>query len=224
MQRSDKESRVLRRAVQYTAGLICMALGVVLIRKANIGISPLSAIPAAVSNVTSLTLGNTSIIFHILCTVGQLILIRDIRLKAILTLPLAFGFGYLIDLLMFLLGPEPRLIPVRVILCFIGILASGLGIALIVGANLMLPAPDAFLREASVFFKRPLSQVKTIGDIIWVVITAIIELLTVGRLSCVGIGTVASMLLTGRTVGMFQKLFPCIDLSSAKRAGSEHIR
>ncbi len=214
MQRNDKGSRVARRAVQYAAGLICMALGVVLIRKANIGISPLSAIPAAVSNVTSLTLGNTSIIFHIFCTLGQLILLRGIRLKAVLTLPLAFGFGYLIDLLMFLLGPEPRSIPLRIILCLVGIIASGLGIALIVGADLMLPAPDAFLREASVFFNRPLSQVKTIGDIIWVAITAVIELLTVGRLNCVGIGTVASMLLTGRFVGLFQRLFPGIDLSS----------
>lgn len=214
MQRNVNRSRTARRAAQYAAGLICMALGVVLIRKANIGISPLSAIPAAVSNVTSLTLGNTSILFHILCTIGQLILIRGIRLKAVLTLPLAFGFGYLIDLLMFLLGPEPRLIPVRILLCLIGIVVSGLGIALIVGADLMLPAPDAFLREASVFFRRPLSQVKTIGDILWVAVTAVIELLTVGRLNCVGPGTVASMLLTGRCVGLFQKLFPGIDLSS----------
>jgi len=213
---------IARRLLQYAAGLICMALGVVLIRKADIGISPLSAIPAAVANITDFTLGNTSIAFHVLCTAGQLILLKKATVKALLTLPLAVGFGYLIDLLMFLLGPEPSFLPVRIIFCMAGIVLSGLGIAMIVGADLMLPAPDAFLREVSVFFRRPLSQVKTLGDILWVAITVVIELLTIKHLRCVGIGTVLSMLLTGRSVGLFQRLFPAFDLppfSFHKKAG-----
>lgn len=78
-----------RRLPQYLVGLLLMALGIVLVKKAEIGISPVSAIPAALSNLTPFTLGNTTIAFHVLCVLVQILLMRQVTLKTLLILPLA---------------------------------------------------------------------------------------------------------------------------------------
>jgi len=191
-------------------GLFIMAFGVVLIRKAELGMSPISAIPAAIANITPFTLGNTSIGFHVLCVILQIILVRKITLKTVLLLPLAVVFGYIIDLYMFILNPGVMAFWCRIILCLFGIVFTALGIVIVVSVDLMLPAPDAFLLAASRYFEKSLSQVKIIGDISWVFIAAVIELLNMGTIASVGIGTLASMYLTGKLVGVFKKHLPWI--------------
>ena len=244
-------------------GLFVMALGVVLIRKAELGMSPISAIPAAIANTyseraqiskkeasqnfkvqgsetvaysvirkvsltrqfgilaaelwkfvpvrsikTPFTLGNASIGFHVICVIFQIILIRKITLKTALQLPLAVVFGYIIDLYMFILNFGAMVYWCRIALCLFGIVFTALGIVIIVSVDLMLPAPDAFLLAVSRYFKRPLSQLKIAGDISWVCIAAVIEILNMGTVVSVGIGTLASMYLTGKLVGVFKRHLP----------------
>jgi len=194
----------------YILGLFVMAFGVVLIRKAELGMSPISAIPAAIANITPFTLGNASIGFHVLCIILQLILVRKITIKTVLLLPLAVAFGYIIDLYMFVLDIGAIAYWHRIVLSLFGIVFTALGIVIIVSVNLMLPAPDAFLLAASRHFNRPLSRVKITGDIIWVFVAAIIEFFYMGTIVSVGIGTLISMYLTGKLVGVFKKHLPWI--------------
>lgn len=208
-----------RRLLQYFIGLLVMALGVVLIKRAEIGISPLSAIPAAVSNITPFTLGNTTIAFHICCVILQVAVVRKIDLKTVLILPLAVVFGYIIDLLMFLLPMQGMGLALRCAVSFGGIVATGLGIVIIVGADLMLPAPDAFLRAVSGKFGIPLSRVKIAGDALWVVITLAIELISSGRVVSIGVGTVLSVLLTGKFVGLWGKWLPWLKMEETGKQG-----
>lgn len=201
-----------RRLPQYFLGLIVMALGVVLIKRAEIGISPLSAIPAAVSNITPFTLGNTTIAFHVCCVIFQIIVVGKVDVKTVLILPLAVVFGCMIDLLMLLLPLHGMHWTLCFIVSFGGIVLTGLGIVVIVGADLMLPAPDAFLRAVSAKYNVPLSRVKIAGDALWVVITLAIELIASGRVVSIGVGTVLSVLLTGRFVGVFNRLLPGLKM------------
>ncbi|MCD8001677.1 MAG: DUF6198 family protein [Oscillospiraceae bacterium] len=201
-----------RRLPQYLIGLLLMALGIVLVKKAEIGISPVSAIPAALSNLTPFTLGNTTIAFHVLCVLMQILLMRQVTLKTLLILPLAVAFGYLIDLYMLLLHFAEMPIWLAAVLCFAGIIFTALGLDVIVGADLMLPAPDALVHTVSEKYHKPLSTVKIFGDITWVAITAIIELLATGTIISVGIGTLASMLLTGKFAGIFKRLLPFLEM------------
>ena len=200
-----------KRIPIYILGLFIMAFGIVLIKKANLGMSPLSAIPAAVANFTTFTLGNTTIGFHVFCIILQIILTRRVTVKTVLLLPLAVVFGYIIDLYMFIMGFVAVVYWLRIACCFFGIVFTALGIVIIVSVDLMLPAPDAFLLSASLFFKRPLSQVKIIGDITWVVVAVAIELVNTGNIVSVGIGTLASMYLTGRFVGIIKQRLPQLE-------------
>ena len=76
-----------KRISVYIMGLLVMALGIVLIKKAELGMSPISAVPAAVANITPLTLGNATILFHTLCIAFLILLLHKITLKMIFLLP-----------------------------------------------------------------------------------------------------------------------------------------
>ena len=198
--------KLKRQLPQYIIGLFVMAFGIVLIKKAATGVSPVSVIPAALANITPLTFGNTTILFQVFCFLLILAVQRKIDVKTILILPVALVFGYIIDLYMYLLAFGLMPVWLCYLICLAGIAATALGIVIIVGANLMLPAPDALLRTISAKYRQPLSRIKMAGDAAYVVIAILIELIFLHRVfspDCVWIGTILSVLLTGRLVGVF---------------------
>ena len=201
-----------RRIPQYILGLILMAFGLVFIKRLQLGISPISSVPDAISMVTPFTLGNVTIAFHVICVIGQIVVNKKPTLRILLTLPLAIGFGYLIDLFMFIMDYTIDPMWLRIVLLVPGVIVSALGVVLIVGADLMLPAPDAFMRTISAVYKLPLSKVKTTGDIIWVSTSIIIDLTCTGSLHSVGLGTVCSALFVGKCIGLFNKYWPNINM------------
>lgn len=166
----EEKMQLRRKILIYMIGLLVMALGIVLIKKAELGMSPISAIPAAVANITPLSLGNTTILFHLLCILFLILLLRKITLKMILLLPLAIIFGYIIDFYMAILQLPKMNFWLRCVICFVGTVLTALGIVLIAGTDFMLPAPDAFVRAFSECFQRPLSTTKIAGDVTWVIL------------------------------------------------------
>lgn len=202
-----KSKQLTRRILQYAAGLVCMAIGLVILKRTYWGVSPITAVPDAVANITSLTLGNATILLHLLCVGLQLLVQRRITVKSLLTICVGIPFGYLVDLFMLAWNPE-LLIWQKVIALVIGIAIQGFGVALIAGCDMMLPAPDELNNVISRMYHKKLSNVKMIADAIYVSIAVIINLISTGTLASVGISSIASVLLTGRFVGLFFRLFP----------------
>ena len=210
--------KLKRQLPQYVIGLFVMALGIVLIKQANTGVSPVSVIPSALSNILPLTFGNTTILFQLFCFLLILAVQRKIDVKTILIVPLSVAFGYIIDLYMLFLNFDGAAVWLRYIICLLGITATALGIVIIVGADLMLPAPDALMRTISAVYHKPLSKVKIAGDATWAVLAIVIELVFCGKVLSVWIGTVLSVLLTGKLVGVFGKCLPWLTLKRTEKA------
>ena len=197
----------MRRMIQYIAGLMTMALGVVLMKKAALGITPITSLPLALNEVLPvLSLGNWTILFHILCIIAIIVIQKRVTVKALLMLPVGIGFGYFIDLLLWLWSFETGTLPLRVLLLVVGIPVSGLGVALINDADLMLPSPDGLIRTISGQFGLKYPVVKICGDCTWVAIAVVIELSVLHRLCAVNVGTVASALLVGRSIKTWNRL------------------
>ncbi len=202
-----------RQTLQYAVGLLILALGAVLLKKAQLGMTPILSIPNAVSSVTPLSLGTATMLFHLVCWLGILFLRRGIDWKTVLILPLAVVFGWIVDGYLLLLQFQATALWLRVLLNLCGIGFTALGIVTIVGCRGVLPAPDGLLRTINVKFHIPLPRVKTAGDIVWVVTALLIDLIFSRRLFLsVGVGTVLSALLTGRLVGFFGKHLPQLTL------------
>ena len=97
-----------------------------------------------------------------------------------------------------------------------GIAIQGFGVALISGCDLMLPAPDELNNVIANTYHKQLANVKMIADAIYVVLALVINLISIalGLMTfhqiSVWINSIASVLLTGRFVGLSRKLFPKI--------------
>ncbi len=217
---------LLKRVPLYLVGILVMALGITLLNKSDLGTTPLSSIPYALSKILAgrslLTFGNLTLLFHSLCVLLQVIVGKKITWQIVLQLPLALAFSALLDLFMAWVNlPDPALW-LRALLCAAGITLSALGIVLIVNMDLMLPAPDALFRVISARLGAPLATVKIAGDVTWVTLTALLSMLflygegttalapllieTFTGTFAVGVGTLFSMYFTGRLVGVFQKM------------------
>ena len=208
-----KSKQLTRRILQYIAGLVCMAIGLVLLKRTYWGVSPITAVPDAVAGFTPMTLGNATILLHVLCVLLQIAVQRKVTLKSLLTLCVGVPFGYLVDLFMWLYDPWVPSVWAKCLMLVLGVAIQGFGVALISGCDMMLPAPDELNNVISRVYNKKLSNVKMFADGTYVVIAIIINLISVGSLASVGISTVVAVLLTGRFVGISYKLLPGIRMS-----------
>lgn len=213
-----KEKLTVKQVVIFILGLFVMGFGIVLIKKANLGLSPISAIPAAVSNIAPLTFGNVTIIFQCCCFAAIMIATRKLTWKRAIILPVGFGIGYILDLYNVLLNFDGAPLWGRLLLSMLGIMGTALGIVIIKRAEFVLPAADELWFTLSTLYNKKVSFFKTCGDIAWVAITVVIEVIAVHKVVSVGIGTVLSMLLTGFFVGRFQKWLPGGKKPEAKQS------
>ena len=145
--------------------------------------------------------------------VGQIIVVKRVTLKSILTMLVGVPFGYIIDGLMLLFDPGALGWVMRIVLLIIGLALSGLGVQLVVGSDLMLPAPDELSHTISQVYRKKLSNVKIISDAIYVAIAVAVDLIFSHRVFTVGVGTVLSVLLVGRFVGWFGKWLPKLTMT-----------
>ena len=200
------KKETIYRLIEYILGLATMSVGVVLMKKAQLGITPITSLPLALNEVLPvLSLGNWTILFHILCIIAIIVITKKVTVKTILMLPVGIGFGYFIDLLLWIFQMETNLLWLRIILLVVGIPVSGLGVALINDADLMLPSPDGMLRTFAATYNKKYPTVKICGDCLWVACAVVIELTCLHGLTAVGIGTIASALLVGRTIKLWNK-------------------
>lgn len=207
-----KEKQLPRRIIQYCCGLISMAIGLVMLKRTVWGVSPITAVPDAVANITPLTLGNATILLHLVCVILQIVVQRRVTLKSLLTMCVGVPFGKIVDLFMTLWDPT-LVIWQKCIVLVVGIAIQGFGVALISGCDMMLPAPDELNNVISRRYGKKLSNIKMCADAIYVIIAIVINLISTRSLASVGISSVASVLLTGRFVGLTFKLFPKLRLS-----------
>ena len=207
-----REKQLTRRILQYLAGLICMAVGLVLLKRTYWGVSPITAVPDAVANITPLTLGNATILLHVLCVALQIAVQKKITLKSILCLFVGVPFGYLVDFFMWLWDPSLVLWQ-KVLSLAAGIAIQGFGVALISGCDMMLPAPDEFNNVAARVYSKKLGNVKMCADAVYVAVAIIINLIFQHSLASVGVSSVASVLLTGRFVQLSFRCLPGVRMS-----------
>lgn len=217
-----KEKKLGRRIFQYLAGLVCMAVGLVLLKRTNWGVSPITAVPDAVANITPLTLGNATILLHVLCVLLQIAVQRRVTLKSILCLGVGVPFGYLVDFFMWLYDPSPALWQ-KAVMLVVGIAIQGFGVSLISGCDMMLPAPDELNNVVARVFDKKLGNVKMIADAVYVAAAVVINLISTGTLASVGISSVASVILTGRFVQLSFRILPKIRMEPFFSVSKDNI-
>ena len=121
-----------RRLPQLLVGIPVLGVGIALTLEARLGVSPYDVLHQGIARMTGLSVGTVVIL------VGLVILLFWIPLRqrpGIGTVLNTLTVGLVIDLVLRVV-PEPDLLAARVPLLVIGILVTGLGMGLYIGAGL----------------------------------------------------------------------------------------
>ena len=191
-------------------GLFLSALGVALLKKSALGVSPISSAANIVSiAVPELSLGTWLIIWNCVLIWGQfLILRRDFRPVELLQLPLSVLFGLFTDLSMSILNfAEPGSYIECFALVVLGTVTMALGIRLTVIADVIMNSGEALVKAVSDKTGKAFGSVKIAFDACCVALAVALSFILCGEILEVREGTLVAALLTGVFVNLFGRLF-----------------
>lgn len=219
-QKSDKIS-FFKRLVLLIFGLFLSSLGVALLKKAALGVSPISSAANIVSiAVPDLSLGTWLIIWNCVLILGQLLILRrDFRPVELLQLPLSVLFGLFTDLSMSLLDfVEPGSYIECFVLVVLGTATMALGISLTVIADVIMNSGEALVKAVSDKTGKAFGSMKIAFDACCVALAVALSFILCGEILEVREGTLVAALLTGVFVNLFGRLF-----ASGKNAESTAV-
>ncbi|MGN1193343.1 MAG: YitT family protein [Dorea sp.] len=199
--KNKKLQGYMRRFFIYFVGLVLVSLGIVLCKKCNLGISPISSIPYVLEDVLPFSFGTLTMLFHLVNIFLQLALIREIwNVRILLQVPVAFLFGQVIDLLQRCVNFNNEVLIYQWIALILSVFFTALGMVLMISMNLVQNPPDGLVKVISQKTEKELGRVKIIYDITSVVISVMIGLIFLGKVKGMGIATIVSAIFVGRTV------------------------
>ncbi len=198
-------ARCLLRLAVYLFGILFLALGITLNTKTLLGVSPIISIPYNISVITGAALGLVTFLFYCVLVLLQLLLLRrdfhPVQFLQILMSLLTSLFIQLFDDIL----PAASTVPSRLILLLLAILITGIGAGLTVGMRIIPNPADGMADVIGKKLKKNLGFGKNCFDLLSLGISCLIGLICRGYIIGIGLGTILSMLLTGRVIALFQK-------------------
>lgn len=198
-----KKQLVLRWTI-YAAGMVILALGIIITSKALLGVSPIVSIPYVVSYLIGKNFGDLTLIHYGLLVVLQFIIRgKKYQLKDLLQLIVSLIFTRFMNLFIAYIAIVPEQLWQKVLVLICGIVLTGIGLSMSVIMDLVPNPGDGIVQALSWRINKPIGTCKNIIDISSVCITLIIGLVTKNFLYGIGLGTIIAMILTGRVVAVF---------------------
>lgn len=198
----------IKRFLIMLIGLIVTALGLAICVRADLGISPITTLAFALNKAfPSLTLGTYVFFQHIVFFILTVVLLRkDFKPFQLLQLPCSFLFGYFVDFWEILLRSLTLTSYVaRILLLLVGCVIVALGFSLSFTSRVALEANTAFLNAFSLRIGKPYSTLKTLTDVLIVVMAAVVGLIFLRTIVGIREGTVVAALIVGPIAGFFNK-------------------
>ena len=213
MRTKKSAAELLRRWLFLVVSLFVMALGVACSIQANLGTSPISSVPYAVSRFTPLTVGTATIAMHCVFILIQiLILRRRYDQVQLLQLPVAIVFGYLTDLAVWAVGfLQPAAYWQQWLLCLAGIALVGVGVSGEVTAGVVTLAGEGVVLAVCQAAPVKFGTMKVIFDVTLVLTACVLSLLFLGHIAGVREGTVAAALLVGQAARRMNRVLEPVN-------------
>lgn len=202
-----EEKKLFRGEAALGAAVVINSLGVVLMLYSGAGISAISSVPYAFSEVLpALTLGTWTYIFQGLLVLTLMIMRKKFVPSYLFSFVVGFVFGKLLDLHEMWINTLPDNIIMRVIYFIISYVLICIGIALSNRCGLPIVPTDLFPRELSDITGVKYSKIKIGFDITCLAVTAGLTFFCLGRIMGLGIGTVLAAFTMGKGIGFAGKL------------------
>lgn len=186
--------------------VVINSFGVVLMLYSGSGISAISSVPYAFSEVfPRLSLGTWTYIFQGLLILSLMIMRRKFVPQYLFSFVVGFAFSGLLDVHKAWMTVLPVTIPWRIAYFIISYVLISIGIALSNRCGLPIVPTDLFPRELADITGVAYSKIKVAFDVICLAITALLTGLALGHIKGLGIGTVIAAFTMGRFIGLIGK-------------------
>ncbi len=196
------------RYLVFFFGLSCMALGIAITTLANLGTTPISALPFVASLGFSPSMGFFTCLINLCLVFLQIaILRRKFPKEQYLQIPVSLLFGSLIDFWMYLV-PLPEVMTYRFSLLYLatGAVVLAFGVFVEVSANVVVMAGEGAVLVLSTVLRRDFGVTKTLFDSTLVLLAVLLSLVQFGELRGVREGTLISAVSVGFIVRFFFRL------------------
>lgn len=223
-----KKNTILR-AIFYVAGLLILALGIILNTKSGLGVSPIISVAYSIATISGSNFGNTTFLLYSVFVVIEIILHffrnrrysgeadgaiapaahRDLKLVLVmdlLQLPLSLVFTRFMNLFSAML-PAPRNMASRLLVLAAGIILTGIGAAMSLNMRIIPNPGDGIVQAISDCIGKPVGFTKNCFDLFNICLTISISLIFAHKLIGIGLGTVVAVLGVGRVIALFNHLF-----------------
>lgn len=198
------------RYLTFIVGIFVMSLGIAMTVHAQLGTTPVSAIPLVMSFATPFTIGFYTVAINAVLLLAQILILRR-RFEPIqlLQLPAAFVFGGFCDLSVWLLeGFRPEFYLWQALYSIAGSAVLGVGVWLQVTPRVLMLAGDGISAAISQVSGREFGSVKIVIDSLLVATAAVLSLVLLHGLVGVREGTFVSAFLVGWVVRLLQRRVP----------------
>ncbi|MCD8046824.1 MAG: DUF6198 family protein [Clostridiales bacterium] len=184
-----------------------MAFGVAFSIKGNLGTSPISSFPYALSLITSLTVGQATIALHCTLIALQILILRkNYQIIQLLQLPVALLFGVLTDFAINVISAiSPSSYPEQWLHCAIGIVLVAIGVSMEVTSKIVTLAGEGFVLTICQVTPAKFSTMKVVFDVTLVASACLISVIFLHSVEGVREGTLAAAILVGTLTRQINK-------------------
>lgn len=194
------------RGFFYVIGLLVLTCGITLNTKTLLGVSPIISIPNCLSALGGWDLGRLVTLLYLLFVAVQIPLKgRCFGLLDVMQLPVSVLSGWLVSFYDANLTVSNPGIPLRLALLALAIVLTGIGVCLTVNMELAPNPADGLVNSISERTNKNMGLCKNIFDVTCVGVTSVLSLALRRQLIGIGLGTVVTMLLTGRVISLVNR-------------------
>lgn len=198
----EEAIHTLRGEAALALAVIINSFGVVLMLYSGAGISAISSVPFAFSEVLPrLSLGTWTYLFQGLLVLSLMILRKKFVPQYLFSFVVGFVFGKLLDFYELWIPLLPKGLVMQVIYFVVSYLLICFGIALSNRCKLPIIPTDLFPRELSAITGAAYSKIKIVFDVSCLAVTMLLTLLFLGHLEGLGIGTILAACTMGKVIG-----------------------
>lgn len=183
--------------------MIINSFGVVLMLYSGAGISAISSVPFAFSEVLPvLSLGTWTYIFQGLLVLSLMIMRKRFVPSYLFSFVVGFVFGKLLDVHELWINILPNNITMRIVYFILSYIILCFGIAISNRCLLPITPTDLFPRELADITKVSYSKIKIGFDVSYLAVTAGLTFFCLGHLDGLGIGTIVAAFTMGKGVSI----------------------
>lgn len=194
---------VWRGELALLAAVILNSFAVVLMLYSGTGISAISSVPYAFSDVfPQLSLGTWTYLFQGLLILSLMILRKRFVVEYLFSFVVGFVFSELMDLHELWISVLPAGLGWQIFYFLLSYFLIAVGIALSNRCDLPIIPTDLFPRELSDILEIGYPKVKIAFDVICLAVTAGLTFFCLGHLDGLGMGTILAAFTTGKAVGL----------------------